>query len=194
VSPNSLQPSCYHAWLRTVATECFTGLRHALRCQVEAGYDFEENKYLDIEGISFSMQVFARTSLHSGSSPSIPKYMCNWAYRLLWTERSSATLDFRRFHERFSSLFKNRQARCVGIEQCDGRSPENCKRFKGATIEDQSAHDVQCPGQHKCNRLYWDEASYRAVKGARAVCIKFTDDRVLMYCTASRSTLAISHV
>lgn len=47
-----------------------------------------------------------------------------------------------------------------------------------------------------CIAMVWDEASYRAVIGARAVSLGKTDPEgnVLRYCKASEKTMAISHV
>ncbi|KAI9878617.1 MAG: hypothetical protein M1830_000384 [Pleopsidium flavum] len=102
-------------------------------------------------------------------------------------------MDFRRFHQCYGELFGDRPARCKdGQQQCDGRSPANCQRFKGATVLDQSAHDWKC--EKDCKRLYWDRVSFLNVSGAKAVCLSSTDDRRLRYCKASNKTLAISHV
>lgn len=120
--------------------------------------------------------------------------MCTWAYEALKAERGAATLDFRRFHDRFARCFSHKGARCRNGEPCNGRSPGNCKRFKGAEILDQSAHDYLCPGPTKCTKLHWDEASYRSITRARAVSIEATGDNLLRYCSASAQTMSVSHV
>lgn len=125
----------------------------------------------------------------------LPQYMCKWAFRLLESDRSAVCQDFRRLCAVFEEAFPGRQPRCVLNSttvslQCDGLSVENCQRFKGLKIIDQSAHADDLSAR-LCRRLFWDEKSYRRVNGARAVCI---DDEYLKYCAASRDTLAISHV
>ena len=75
---------------------------------------------------------------------------------------------------------------------CDGKAPENCMRFRGMKIEDQSAHAPPCLGH--CVRLFWDENSFRNVTGGRAVSIDETNSSQIRYVTASERTLAISHV
>ncbi|MCJ1460460.1 hypothetical protein MMC28_010842 [Mycoblastus sanguinarius] len=62
-------------------------------------------------------------------------------------------------------------------------------------IEDQSAHDATC--FKACKKLKWDESSYRAVSGARAVALCGPRDEnkgYISYCQAAEKTLAISHV
>ena len=61
-------------------------------------------------------------------------------------------------------------------------------------VHPQSAHDASCAGS--CSRLRWDEDSYRAGHGARAVDLQSTNaiHGVLRYCRPSMKTLAISHV
>lgn len=59
-------------------------------------------------------------------------------------------------------------------------------------IEDQSAHSSTC--DCKCRRLHWYESSYRDTTDGRAVSVDQEDDGLVKYCTASESTIAISHV
>lgn len=131
-------------------------------------------------------------NLASGAQP--PAYMCTWALRSIASGRSSAHFDFRRFYDRFNSAFGDRGARCVSDQPCNGNSPESCKRFVDTKVADQSAHDRYCSGHASCSRLIWDESSYRAVQGTRAVCISASDDRFLRYEPRSERTMAISHV
>ncbi|KAF2102699.1 hypothetical protein NA57DRAFT_71686 [Rhizodiscina lignyota] len=129
----------------------------------------------------------------------VPQYVCKWAFRLLRSDRSAACQDFRRLLAILDEAFPGRRPRCILNSttvhlQCDGLSVDNCQRFKGLTIIDQSAH-ADGYGRSLCRRLYWDEKSYRSVNGARAVCIEeFPAGDRLAYCSASRQTLAISHV
>ncbi|KAF7508184.1 hypothetical protein GJ744_009481 [Endocarpon pusillum] len=133
------------------------------------------------------------------SAHECPQYMCKWAFRLLQSDRSAVCQDFRRLCAVFEEAFPGRQPRCILNSrtvplQCDGLSVDDCQRFRGLQITDQSAHDHQVPVR-LCRRLFWDEISYRRVSGARAVCIDDGPaDNRLIYCAASRDTLTISHV
>lgn len=96
---------------------------------------------------------------------------------------------------RYAKAFGDRTGRCIRDQasSCKGDDSAHCQRFKGMKIEDQSAHDESCQGH--CDRLVWDEKSYREVSGARAVTLNASaDDRHVAYCQASAKTLAISHV
>jgi hypothetical protein len=124
------------------------------------------------------------------------RYMCTWAFELLRSEPLCVGMDFRLFHQRYSELFGGRSGRCSSssVGSCDGKHPDHCQRYKGMKIKDQSAHDSTCIYQ-QCSRLTWNEASYRTVKGARAVSLSTrSSSGHLSYCEASASTLAISHV
>ena len=124
-----------------------------------------------------------------------PAYMCGWAFELLRAHPSAIGHDFRRFFMRYSDVFGTRPGRCIVDYQgsCAGDEPEECQRFKGMTIVNQSAHDNSC--QIECGRLVWDQVSYRSLSGARAVELvdSHTQTR-LTYCQASSQTLAITHV
>ncbi len=123
-------------------------------------------------------------------------YMCSWAFELLRTNKLSRAMDFRKFHQRFASHFGRLPARCSKSDErpCDGRSPYTCTRFVGAKIQDQSVHDLDyCTGE-PCVKLVWDENSYRETSGGRAVSLTLTDTKHLRYVSASRRTLAVSHV
>ena len=121
--------------------------------------------------------------------------MCGWAFELLRINPISIGLDFRRFFLRYSMAFGDRPGRCLrnNHDSCNGDEPGKCQRFKGMRIENQSLHDDVCEGN--CERLTWDEESYRSVSGARAVALESFDSRKkLIYRQASADTLAISHV
>jgi hypothetical protein len=133
--------------------------------------------------------------------PDMPQYMCKWAFRLMRSDRSALTLDFRRFFHAFSETFPNQEPRCVlnpqkGPQQCDGSAVDRCQRFKGMKIIDQSAHAPLCGlDDEMCRPLYWNEESYKSVQGARAVALEEQlPDNLLRYCQASTTTLAVSHV
>ncbi|KAL9044842.1 MAG: hypothetical protein Q9214_002052 [Letrouitia sp. 1 TL-2023] len=122
-------------------------------------------------------------------------YMCSWAYEFLKIQPSCIGMDLRRLIQRFNSTWGQRSGRCriESSSSCGGVSYKDCRRFVGLKIEDQSAHNEGCDGH--CQKLIWDEGSYRGVRGARAVCIaQTTSKRSIQYCTVSTETLAISHV
>ena len=138
-----------------------------------------------------SIQEMSRTFASQGKVD----YMCGWAFELLRSHPSAIGLDFRRFHHRFSDAFGSRAGRCIQSQQtsCKGDELEKCQRFKGMKITDQSAHDEKCSSH--CNRLFWNETSYRSVAGTRAVeLVEDPPEGKLTYCEASGATLAISHV
>ena len=138
-------------------------------------------------------EIFAQRLAQHLKDQKVAQYMCSWAYELLRNDRACITTDLRRFHWCYSRLFRGRSARCKdGQQQCEGGSPENCQRFKGAVVLDQSAHDWKC--DTSCMRLFWDRTSFINVSGAKAVCLIETDDKKLRYRKAFNKTLAISHV
>lgn len=158
---------------------------------------FETNQFRSIRGTAISSDVFRRSG--EGQTFNLPSYMCPWAFRSLCVERSAATFDFRRFHQRFKDLPDSHEPRCLPSEtslstasQCDGKAVTNCRRFKGATCQNQTAHNGDCING-SCKKLYWDERSYRSIKGMKAVCIPSSQSS-LRYRIASYATLAISHV
>ena len=144
----------------------------------------ETSPGLSIEGMSRKYAGFHK-----------PQYMCGWAFELLRNNPVCIGLDFRRFFFRYSMAFGDRPGRCLRDHpaSCKGDAPGNCQRFRGMRIENQSLHDDVCQGD--CERLTWDEESYRSVSGARAVALEPLDSRKeLIYCQASANTLAVSHV
>ncbi|KIW79746.1 hypothetical protein Z517_06360 [Fonsecaea pedrosoi CBS 271.37] len=162
-------------------------LHSALHFHLRFGYNVGALDRLDMRQPLPQMGVL--------SSPSKPSaYLCPWAFELLRSDRASVSQDFRRFHQRFSTLHGQKPARCLGdpCRPCNGQGPTHCQRFTGLKIIDQSAHDGSCDGQ--CQSLFWDEASYRSVAGARAVSIVDTNEEFIRYCQASRKTIAVSHV
>lgn len=140
------------------------------------------------------LEQFSKKTTYCGKAD----YMCNWAFELLRTQDVCIVADFRNFHKRYSSLFGHRPARCnpgVSEDNCDGNRPDQCRRFiKMTGVEDQSSHDLSCSGA--CEKLVWDELSYRESEGARAVHSELTNayGGQLKYCAVSTTTLAVSHV
>ena len=126
-----------------------------------------------------------------------PAYMCGWNFELLRTDSVCIGADFRKFHQRYSAAFGDSSARCLAGQSyaCKGESPRSCQRFHGMVIKDQSQHDQNC--SRDCKQLIWDESSYRALSGGRAVHLvqrEGSANEAIQYCNASNRTLAISHV
>ena len=121
--------------------------------------------------------------------------MCSRAFRLMRSSRTCMGLDFRRFHERFSTSHQDLPARCLfeSDKPCDGVHPLSCGRFqdKRLVMDEQSQHDSDCTSQ--CKKLKWNEASYKAIRGPTAVALQSRPEKI-QYTEASESTLAISHV
>ena len=120
-------------------------------------------------------------------------YMCTWAFELLRKSPVCMSMDFRRFHQLYSSHFDRYPARCSpnGKLSCKGDHPHSCQRFVGMAVKDQSAHDRRCTG---CEKLIWDEKSFRSASTAKAISLEDKVGTKLNYRAASERTLAISHV
>ncbi|CZR52823.1 uncharacterized protein PAC_02700 [Phialocephala subalpina] len=167
--------------------------RFILDRQLKWGYTWQASLHLPrikVAALKTIEQIFEDLD-----APLKSKYMCNWAYKSIRETHLTTAIDMQLFHHRFNNLFGNQRGRCLPRgESCCGKSPLACRRFVGANIKnlDQSAHNLSCTG--RCRKLYWDEASYRRVTGARAVCLQETDESFLRYRETSEKTLAVSHV
>ncbi len=119
--------------------------------------------------------------------------MCAWAFQLLRSNPVCLSMDFRKFYRLYCGKFDRYSARCTpdGKFSCKGDHPHSCQRFVGMAISNQSAHDRGCRG---CEKLTWDETSFRSTSGAKAVSLDETGGNRQRYRTASKNTLAISHV
>ena len=160
-----------------------------------SGFDDHEGHSLILRGMDVSPGLSIQEMSRKYADLHKPKYMCGWAFELLRNNPICIGLDFRRFFFRYSMAFGDRPGRCLPDHRvsCKGDEPGNCQRFRGMRIENQSLHDDVCRGD--CERLTWDEESYRSVTGARAVALEPSDSpQELIYCQASANTLAISHV
>ena len=153
---------------------------------------------LNVLGLTSLPEISGQLAFQEAEDRKKSPYLCSWAYELLRDERASVTTDLRHFNWCYRNLFGNLAARCKdGQTQCEGRSPMNCQRFKGAVVKNQSAHDTDhCDKicRDSSCRLLWDRKSFINTPGAKAVCLIATDDKRLRYRTASHKTLAISHV
>ncbi|KAL9625865.1 MAG: hypothetical protein Q9160_000185 [Pyrenula sp. 1 TL-2023] len=154
-----------------------------------------EERYHSIQ--NHARRLITQCKLNSNDTTAT-RYMCMWAFELLNSNPRSTNLDLRHLTSQFRNKFENYPPRCLAIgddlfQQCLGASPLQCNRFTGMKIEDQSAHSSLCIS-NLCGRLYWNEESYRTTEGGRAVSITRHEDGLLLYCTSSARTIAISHV
>ena len=152
---------------------------------------------LALHGTSPSPGITIHEMSKRHASSNKPSYMCSWNFELLRINPVCIGADFRRFFQIYNAAFGHASARCLIGQSyaCKGDSPHSCQRFYGMVIQDQSAHDQSCNGD--CRQLIWDEMSYRALSGARAVHLTQCDsvaDQSIKYCNTSDQTLAISHV
>lgn len=127
--------------------------------------------------------------------------MCTWVLNLVRSEPYSFGLDFGMIHQRYSGVLGQEPARCLlnSPEPCNGTHSNNCLRFYGADIQNQSAHDTACqffPAETKEEpRLRWNRDSFLRVRGARAVAISEVESTSeIHYRDATCETMAISHV
>ena len=172
------------AWQRSVMLYFY----YLLQVQLRQGYSPEWNSLYAIQGITRLSDLDSQSHRGDGID-----YMCNWAFQVLRTSRSSLGLDFRTMLSRFDSHFSERSGRCMKGSDltCQGDMPESCQRFTGAETKSQSAHALYCNGF--CQKIIWSEESYRKIIGPRAVYFD-SSNSCLQYCQASPRTMAISHV
>ncbi|KAL8963040.1 MAG: hypothetical protein Q9193_000646 [Seirophora villosa] len=163
---------------------------------LKMGYNDHQGRSFILDGMEISPDLSIQEMSRNQASRHKPRYMCGWAFELLRSHPVCIGLDFRRFFSRYSMTFGAMLGRCIEGQpeaSCPGDEPDRCQRFKGMRIRNQSAHDISCDGT--CERLFWDEVSYRSVSGARAVNLGDSDSCTsLLYRSASPATLAISHV
>lgn len=126
--------------------------------------------------------------------------MCTWILNLIRTEPYCFGLDFDLLHERYGRALGQERARCMedSGEPCNGTHANNCLRFYGAEIPDQSAHEDGCRFSAPSAvepRLAWNRDSFLRLEGARAVVISDPASAIdIRYCKATERTMAISHV
>ncbi|CAF3487914.1 unnamed protein product [Fusarium graminearum] len=182
-----LKAYLWSTWQRCVAFHYW----RILQDHLAIGFDYSDLSELALRpNLDSSLVSEKQTVLKS-------EYMCSLAYQILLRSRSTALLDLRQFHARFNDLFGSKPGRCNNRKSCDGESPARCRRMQGAMIVDQSQHDLLCLNPTNCNRILWNEESYRQVTGGRAVSIAACSDVsqvTLLYEGASPQTLTISHV
>lgn len=178
------------SWQRTVMIYFSDLLDNDLQIGVTDGMS---NRKVLIQSFSpllgSSLQEMSKRYAAVGKS----HYMCAWAFQLLRSNPLCICMDFRKAHWLYCGKFDRYPARCTPNRtlSCKGDHPHSCRRFVGMVIENQSAHDGGCKG---CEQLIWDENSFRLTIGAKAVSLDDVVGNKLKYWTASKQTLAISHV
>ncbi|PMD14926.1 hypothetical protein NA56DRAFT_357969 [Hyaloscypha hepaticicola] len=179
-----LKTFLWTAWQRSVMIYFY----YILQIQLIHGYSLEWSSLFAVQGI----ERLSHLDSHDYRGDGID-YMCNWAFEILRTSRSSLGLDFRTMLSRFDSHFAGRAGRCIKGSDltCQGNVPESCERFTGAEAKSQFAHMSTCDGF--CKKIAWSEYSYIEIDGARGVHLD-NKSNSLQYCQASSSTMAISHV
>lgn len=183
-----LKAFLWSAWQRSVMLYFY----YVIGVQLWQGGSSTWSSLLAIRGVRRLIDLEAQ-DYRGDSTP----YLCNWAFELLRTTRTSLGMDFRRMIFLFDSHFQGLEGRCIqdsGLT-CRGDLPESCQRFTGAESKSQSVHALTCDGI--CNRIRWSENSYRNCENPRAVRATASaegDHGMLNYAKASARTMAISHV
>lgn len=191
-----VRAALWSSWQRSVMLYHYANLRDAL--EMRMGFTGNQRRRINLRSTNPNPGLSVHEMSNLQAAHGKARSMCSWAFELLRTEQVCLGMDFRTFHQRYLQLWGNAPARCKegSPMPCAGKDPDGCWRFKGMVIKDQSAHDSGC--RRRCRKLPWDESSYRSVSGARAVIIAparlKTKDPHLKYCSASESTLVISHV
>ena len=178
------------SWQRSVMIYFSYLLAQHLEAGVDDGVSSSAvflQSFSPVSGVS--LQEMSRRYASVGKS----HYMCAWAFQLLRSNPVCIGMDFRKVHRLYCRNFDRYPARCIpeGKCSCKGDHPHSCQRFVGMVISNQSAHDRGCIS---CEKFTWDETSFRSVLGAKAVSLDETNRETLQYRTASKQTLAISHV
>ena len=172
------------AWQRSVMLY----FHYVIGVQLFCGYSSAWNSRLAVRGI-YELMALRREDYRGDEIP----YLCNWAFELLRTGRSSVALDFRGLLSRFDAHFRGLEARCVkgSAGPCDGAQPESCERFTAAEDRSQSAHSHTCKGL--CEKVVWSRSSYVGCPLPRAT-VADVSCETLRYRPLGDYTLAISHV
>ncbi len=181
-----LKSFLWSAWQRSIMLY----FSYIIGAQLWHGSSPKWSSMLAVRGVKRLIELEVRS--HRGDDVS---YLCNSAFELLRTSRSSLALDFRGLIDRFDSQFPKIKDRCIknfDLSCIDGEL-HSCQRFTRAETRAQSFHAGDCNA--KCPRIRWDEASYRRSVNPRAVIADLNSrSKRLLYCKASTNTMAISHV
>jgi len=183
-SLSMLKVFLWSAWQRSVMLYFY----YVIGVQLWHGSSSTWNSLLAVRGVRRLTELGVKYD--RGDST---QYLCNWAFELLRTSRTSLALDFRRMITLFDNHFHGFKGRCINGSDlaCKGDAPESCQRFTGSEAKSQSLHAYTCHGS--CARIRWNEISYRQCESPRAV-MADGNDGLLRYCKASSTTMAISHV
>lgn len=181
-----LKSFLWSAWQRSIMLY----FSYIIGVQLWHGSSPEWSSMLAVRGVQRLLEL--DVDLYRGDE--VP-YLCNAAFELLRTSRSSLALDFRGLIDRFDSQFPSAKGRCIKDSDlsCKGGVLDSCQRFTRAEAKAQSFHASECNAN--CPRIQWDEASYRRSANPRAVIADLNSrSKSLLYCKASSNTMAISHV
>jgi hypothetical protein len=179
-----LKAFLWSAWQRSITLYFY----YVIGVQLWQGSSSTWSSLLAVNGVRRLIDLDAE--LYRGDST---QYLCNWAFEMLRTSRTSLALDFRRMISLFDRHFQDSGGRCIqgSNSTCKGDLPESCQRFTGSEAKSQSLHATGCDGH--CSRIRWSETSYRQCASPRAVSAE-RHETVLRYRKASLGTMAISHV
>ncbi|KIX05159.1 uncharacterized protein Z518_06031 [Rhinocladiella mackenziei CBS 650.93] len=174
----------WSAWQRSVMLHFY----YVIGVQLTHGYSSTWNSLLAVRGVH-ELEWLSRDDYRGNCT----EYLCNWAFELLRTSRTSVGLDFRRMIARFDAHFHGRPGRCIqgSNHTCEGGQPETCQRFTAAETAAQSAHSSICDRQ--CEKISWDASSYHQSPKPAAI-VAAEDATCLVYAVVNSKTLAISHV
>jgi hypothetical protein len=174
----------WSAWQRSVMLHFY----YVIGVQLSHGYSSIWNSFLAIRGVRELM--FVSRDVYRGDHTD---YLCNWAFEILRTSRTSVGLDFRHMISMFDAQFRGLDGRCNpdSTHACEGGQPDSCQRFTGAETAAQSAHSHSC--DRNCKRIFWSASSYLDCPKPAAVAAD-GGARALTYIHVGSKTLAISHV
>lgn len=186
-----VRAAIWSSWQRAVMLCFYFNLSENLEAGFAPTYTSQHNLRETTPSPNLSVRKMSELYATKGKVDS----MCSWAFNLLRKDPVCLGMDFRTFHHRYQQLWGMSRSRCKPESgtSCLGKDPDECRRFNGLIVCDQSVHDSSCSSA-TCRKLLWDEASYRAEKGARAVCLDEGLEKscsMLRYCRASQQTLAI---
>ncbi|KAI1080624.1 hypothetical protein F5B20DRAFT_539978 [Whalleya microplaca] len=157
----------------------------------------ENTPYQWMRNYQVSQGLSLRAFTEQAAQVRKPPEMCGWKCELIIGDPVCLGFDFTLLFRRFEKAFGAMQTSChFNLHgACEGQDWHHCARFNRTEGANQTMHDSTQDHEYDNEpRVVWDEASYRRVEGARAVCISESDDSYFKYCTASQRTLAFSHV
>ena len=181
-------------WQRTRVLHALFDLGDQLR---GGRYEYGGDMYKWMRNFLVAPKISLRALTEAAAIAEKPPNLCGWAVHLLLGDPACLGLDFGILFRRFQDVFGTIPPSCRGDSgsACDGQYWQSCQRFYRPDTPNQSMHDQTWRHSiHDEIRITWNEASYRNVKGARAVDACSENASNLIYREASNRTLAISHV